>query len=133
MPLLSLQLKYSTSTASKAQVVLTGAIPKQPIKLVGYQIKLSSVDATVDTLYVTLPFLNSYDVNSNFIISNAIPLFHDTTLASSHTRTEIEFNPARNIDESMTEWNVYDEDGNIYVGKSYTITLLFNYRRAELI
>ncbi len=133
MPLLSIQLVYNNTTNVRSPVVLTGSLPKQPISLRHYQVKLASQDGTVDGLYVSLPFLNNYDVNTNFTVSNAIPLFHEPSKASSHTFCDLEFNPARNIDEVFSDWQVYDEDGEIYTTKSYVITLLFNYRRPELI
>jgi hypothetical protein len=133
MPLLVLQLIYD-STAGKSDILLNGGIPKQPIELVHYGIKLESGDANLDYLHVKLPFLNSYDVNTNFPISNAFPIFHDATRIQTDTECSYEFNPSMNINESISgqDWNVYDETGAEYTTKNYTITLVFNYRRSEL-
>ena len=133
MPLLVLQLIYD-STAGKSDILLNGGIPKQPLELVHYGIKLDSGDANLDFLHVKLPFLNSYDVNTNFPISNAFPIFHNSTRVQSDTECSYEFNPSMNINESISnqDWNVYDESGDPYETKNYTITLVFNYRRSEL-
>jgi len=123
-----------TSTGRQA-ITLSGAMPKQPITLTEYQIRLASADGTVDALFVQLPFLNHFDINTNYPVPNAIPFFHDPSKASTHGKVEYEFNPARNIDEviSNTQWNVYDESGVEYTNRNYTLTLVFNYRRSEQI
>jgi hypothetical protein len=136
MPLLVLQLIYDT-TAGKSDILLNGGIPKQPLELVHYGIKLASADANLDYLHVKLPFLNSYDVNSNFSVSNAFPIFHvsSSTVFSSNEQCSYEFNPSMNINESISgqDWEIYSEDGTPYQTKNYTVTLVFNYRRSELI
>lgn len=134
MPLLVLQLIYD-STAGKSNILLNGAVPKQPIELVHYGIKLSSGDANLDFLHVKLPFLNNFDVNTNFPVSNAFPLFHDATRIQTDTECSYQFNPSQNINESISsqDWEVYAEDGSVYTTKDYTITLVFNYRRQELV
>ena len=130
MPLLSLYLKYNNSERSK--VVLSGAIPKQPLRLVHYNIALAAADNNVDTLLVQLPFLNNFDVNSNFDVNDSIPIFNNPDSRQTSSIMDLEFNPARNIDEVM-DWKVYKDDGTQYTSQNYTITLLFSYRRSDLI
>lgn len=132
MPILALQLKYDTSTGVRDNIVLSGSIPKQPITLTHYQIILGASDATLDTMWVKLPFFNNFDINTNYPISNAFPIYKIPTNVSHSERVEYEFNPAQNIQEAINNWNVYDEDGDPYTNQSYTINLVFNYRRAEL-
>ena len=134
MPLLVLQLVYASATG-KANIVLNGSVPKQPLELVHYGIKLSSGDSNLDFLHIKLPFLNNFDVNTNFSVSNAFPLFHDSTLLQSDRKCSYLFNPSQNIQESISsqDYEVYSEDGSVYTTKDYTITLVFNYRRQELV
>jgi len=132
MPILALQLKYDTGTNVRENIVLSGSIPKQPITLTHYQIILGASDATVDTLWIKLPFFNNFDINTNYPISNAFPIFKLPSNVSQDGRLEYEFNPAQNIQEAINGWNVYDESGNAYTNQDYTINLIFNYRRAEL-
>jgi len=133
MPLLILQLSYDSSSGLKAPIVLNGSVPKQPMNLVHYQIDLDSADSALKTLWVKLPFLNNFDVNTNYEVSNAFPVFNDPTSSVSSAKVEYEWNPAKNIDESINGWNIYDQDGNEYTTKSYTVTLVLTYRRAELL
>ena len=134
MPLLVLQLVYASATG-KSNIVLNGSVPKQPLELVHYGIKLASGDANLDYLHVKLPFLNNFDVNTNFEVSNAFPLFHNSTRVQSDRKCSYLFNPSQNIQESISsqDWEVYAEDGSVYTTKDYTITLVFNYRRQELV
>ena len=134
MPLLVLQLVYASATG-KSNIVLNGSVPKQPLELVHYGIKLASGDANLDYLHVKLPFLNNFDVNTNFEVSNAFPLYHDSSRVQSDTKCSYLFNPSQNIQESISsqDWEVYGEDGSVYTTKEYTITLVFNYRRQELV
>jgi len=133
MPLLVLKLIYD-STAGRSDILLNGGIPKQPLELVHYGIKLDSTDSNLDFLHVKLPFLNSYDINTNYPISNAFPIFHVSSRLQSDTECSYTFNPSMNINEAISgqDWNVFDEDGVEYTTKNYTITLVFNYRRSEL-
>jgi len=132
MPILVLQLKYDNSTGVRENIVLSGSIPKQPLTLTHYQIILAAADGTLDTLWVKLPFFNNFDINTNYPISNAFPLFKLPANVSHSEQVEYEFNPAQNIQEAINNWNVYDENGSVYTTQSYTINLIFNYRRAEL-
>lgn len=130
MPLLSLYLKYDGDENQK--IILNGAIPKQPLRLVHYNIALSTEDQNLDLLLVQLPFLNNFDINSNFEANDAIPIFNNPNSRQTSSMMDIEFNPAKNIDE-IIKWRVFKEDGSEYNSQIYTITLLFNYRRSDLI
>ena len=134
MPLLVLQLAYASATG-KANIVLNGSVPKQPLELVHYGIKLSAADGNVDYLHVKLPFLNNFDVNTNFEVSNAFPIFHSSSSIQSNTKCSYLFNPSQNIQESISaqDYEVYAEDGSVYTTRDYTITLVFCYRRQELV
>ena len=134
MPILCLQLKQDASGIKEA-VQLSGSVPKQPLTLVHYSINLASQDTSADAFFVQLPFLNNFDVNSNFDVTHSIPLFMkpSDSQGTHDVQCNYEFNPARNIDEVFSNWYVYDESGNIYTNKAFTITLVFNYRRAELV
>ena len=84
MPLLALNLIYNKTTGEREKIELNGSIPKHPLRLVHYNIAFTSDDGTtsetqssIDYLLVQLPFLNSYDINSNFTIEDAIPIFLD--------------------------------------------------------
>ena len=131
MPILALQLKYDAGTNVRENIVLSGSIPKQPITLTHYQIILGGADATLNTLWIKLPFFNNFDINTNYPISNAFPIFKVATTIDDG-RVEYEFNPAQNVQEAINGWNAYDEDGDPYTNQDYTINLIFNYRRAEL-
>ena len=136
MPILVLQLSYNSTTNVKDTIVINGSIPKQPLELVHYGIKLSPTgDANLDYLHIKLPFLNDFDVNTNYTISNAFPIFHDSTRIQSDTECSYLFNPSQNIQQNISsqDWEVYAEDGSVYVTKDYTITLVFNYRRQDLV
>jgi len=63
MPVLALLLEQDSS-GNKTDIVLNGSIPKQPLTLTHYQIILGASDATVDTLWVKLPFFNNFDINT---------------------------------------------------------------------
>lgn len=130
MPLLVLNLKYDSLTKIRTPIELQHAIPKQPIRLVHYAISTTSpVDEP--TLLVQLPFLNNFDINSNFDASDSIPLFIDPEFTIAAGIMDLEFNPARSIDETM-EWKVYKSDGTLYESQDFQITLLFTYRRSDL-
>ena len=139
MPLLALNLVYNKSTGEREKVELNGSIPKQPLRLVHYNIAFTnddgsagSTEASIDYLLITLPFLNSYDINSNFAIEDAIPLFVDRSAYGAQSQYDLEFNPAKNVDE-VIDWNIYKPDGTPYTDKRVNVTLLFVYRRSELI
>jgi len=135
MPLLVLQLAYNSTTNVKDNIVLNGSVPKQPLELVHYGIKLSGGDTNLDYLHVKLPFLNNFDVNTNFSVSNAFPIFNNSSSLQTDKRCSYLFNPSQNIQESISaqDWEVYAEDGSVYTTKDYTITLVFCYRRQELV
>ena len=139
MPLLALNLVYNKSTGEREKVELNGSIPKQPLRLVHYNIAFTnddgsagSTEASIDYLLIKLPFLNSYDINSNFAIEDAIPLFIDRNAYGAQSLYDLEFNPAKNVDE-VIDWNIYKPDGTPYTDKRVNVTLLFVYRRSELI
>ena len=139
MPLLALNLVYNKSTGEREKVELNGSIPKQPLRLVHYNIAFTnddgsagSTEASIDYLLIKLPFLNSYDINSNFAIEDAIPLFVDRSAYGAQSQYDLEFNPAKNVDE-VIDWNIYKPDGTPYTDKRVNVTLLFVYRRSELI
>ena len=139
MPLLALNLVYNKSTGEREKVELNGSIPKQPLRLVHYNIAFTnddgsagSTEANIDYLLIKLPFLNSYDINSNFAIEDAIPLFVDRSAYGAQSQYDLEFNPAKNVDE-VIDWNIYKPDGTPYTDKRVNVTLLFVYRRSELI
>ena len=139
MPLLALNLVYNKSTGEREKVELNGSIPKQPLRLVHYNVAFTnddgsagSTEASIDYLLVKLPFLNSYDINSNFAIEDAIPLFVDRSAYGAQSQYDLEFNPAKNVDE-VIDWNIYKPDGTPYTDKRVNVTLLFVYRRSELI
>ena len=91
-----------------------------------------STEASIDYLLIKLPFLNSYDINSNFAIEDAIPLFVDRSAYGAQSQYDLELNPAKNVDE-VIDWNIYKPDGTPYTDKRVNVTLLFVYRRSELI
>lgn len=134
MPILVLQLSYASATG-KDNIVINGSIPKQPLELVHYGIKLASGDANLDYLHIKLPFLNDFDVNTNYTVSNAFPIFHNAERLQSDTECSYLFNPSQNIQQNISsqDWEVYAEDGSVYTTKDYTITLVFNYRRQDLV
>ena len=139
MPLLALNLIYNKTTGEREKVELNGSIPKQPLRLVHYNFAFTNDDGTagstessIDYLLVQLPFLNSYDINSNFAIEDAIPLFTDRSVYGAQRQYDLEFNPAKNVDE-VIDWKIYKPDGTPYTDKRVNITLLFVYRRSELI
>ena len=135
MPILVLQLEYDKTSNVKSNIVINGSIPKQPLELVHYCIKLSGGDTSLDYLPVKLPFLNDFDVNTNFSVSNAFPIFNDSTRVQYDTECSYLFNPSQNINQNISsqDWEVYAEDGTVYENKDYTITLVFNYRRQDLV
>ena len=150
MPLFIPQLKYTQSTDTFHTVVLAGSIPKQPICLESYTVHLTAAQSNLRSLWVKLPFLNMFDVNTNFPQSNAFPLaVHGSQSITSTTSNEspavvtsgsssenhlcnYNFNLSRSVPESF-EFVIYDQDGNIYNTQDYTIDLVFSYRRQDLI
>jgi len=147
MPILVIELKYNEEDNQYNTVELFGGIPKQPIELTEYNIRLAAGDDFLNALYVTLPFLNGYDVNSSFEIKNAIPLFmekyENTNLNLFHylnysRQCSYEFNLGQNIPQNFNNWRAYyvdpiDNKVKLYTTQDYTITLIFNYRRPELL
>jgi len=133
MPLLALRFKYDGSTKTRQPIVLQHAIPKQPMRLVHYAVTLDTVDTDVSTFLVQVPFLNGFDCNSNFDANDCIPVFIFPGDAFYASIMDVEFNISRSIDE-VINWKVYDQDGDLYEpGDDFEITLLFTYRRSDLI
>lgn len=130
MPLLSMRLVFDGT--SRQKVVLAGAIPKQPLILKHASVYFAGADASINSLLVQLPFLNMYDINSNCAISDAIPIPVDPNSDVAHAYLDLEFNPARSIDESF-DWKVYDQEGELYEDQNFDIVLLWTYRRPEII
>jgi hypothetical protein len=157
MPLLQISLIKSNvaGVITKYPVELIGGISKQPIVLKYYQIVLESTEGDQferGTFYAQLPFLNSFDINSNSVILNSIclplgysdPVHYGTKYAVERSsQMDILFNPSKNINSVFSDWEVYDASGQIInpslpdpaTGKSnsFRVTLMFEYRRPELI
>lgn len=147
MPILSLHLKYTQLTGSYNAVEIYGGVPRQPVQLTQYNIRLAEPQPSLDILYVSLPFLNSYDVNTNFDIKNAIPLFlekYHIYSADGETSQLVcyqtfsrecsyEFNLSQNVPQSFSNWRVYNENGDLFTSCGFSIDLIFNYRRPELL
>lgn len=134
MPILALILEYTTANG-KVDINLNGSIPKQPLELVHYQIQLPSAQSALDRMHIKLPFLNDFDVNTNYSQSNAFPIFNRNTQQNTNRQCCFLFNPSQNIQQSISsnDWEVYGDDGTVYTSSDYTITLVFNYRRQELV
>jgi hypothetical protein len=155
MPILVLQLEYNNLTKEYKTVEIYGTIPRQPIELTEYNIKFSEDGTLVKCLYVSLPFLNSYDVNTNYPVKNAFPLFLENyykydeqdnaeyiSYINYSRQCSYEFNLGNNVPQSFNNWRVYynkdefttlEKQGELFQECSYKITLIFNYRRPELI
>ena len=63
MPLLALNLVYNKSTGEREKVELNGSIPKQPLRLVHYNVAFTnddgsagSTEASIDYLLIKLLF-----------------------------------------------------------------------------
>lgn len=132
MPLLALRFKFDSATKTRYPIELQHAIPKQPLRLVHYSLHLAAVDANLKTLLFQVPFLNNFDVNSNFDANDSTPVFNDPGYEHSSNIMDVEFNPSRSIDEVM-DWKVYDQDGDPYESQDFECVLLFSYRRSDLI
>jgi len=157
MPLLQLLLEKVSSNGAKNKVLLPGGIAKQPLTLKYYIITLANAYPTsaitasgfeplpIGTMLIQLPFLNTYDVNTNCVIQNAIilPVGYDaptTRVDGTNTifyrqvsgMTDILFNPARNIVSEFDNFEVFDYNGAI-INVPYSITLMFEYRRPDQI
>ena len=132
MPVLALLLEQDSS-GNKTDIVLNGSIPKQPLVLSMYQIQLPSAVSSLDRLHVKLPFLNDFDVNTNYEVSNAFPIFNRNTQQNTIRKCHYEFNPSQNIQQSISgnDWGLFQDDGSVY-SNEVTVTLVFNYRRQEL-
>ena len=156
MPVLQLLLERLTQNGPKNKLVLPGGISKQPLILKHYIITLANIYLTsavaapgfeplpIGTLLIQLPFLNTYDVNTNCVVQNAIvlPIGYDSTTRINGLNTEyynqvsgmmdILFNPARNVLSEFDNFEVYDYSGDV-ITSPYSITLMFEYRRPDLI
>jgi hypothetical protein len=156
MPLLQLVLDKDIYD-KKFTVKLTGGLSKQPLTLKYFQIYfgitgVAETDAELidkfptGFIYVQLPFLNSYDVNTNAPIENsiALPLGYETPIDKSTAdfkifvkeksgMMDILFNPAKNIDSQFGNFEIYNANGGKITGLSYTVILMFEYRRPDLI
>lgn len=159
MPILVLELNYDKLTKEYRTVQIYGTIPRQPIELTQYNISFNALQKNIHCLYVSLPFLNSYDVNTNYVIKNAFPLFlekyyntnddsNNLTIngvynyVSYSRQCSYEFNLGNNVPQSFNNWRVYydtdefladEKKGELFTECSYKITLIFNYRRPELL
>jgi hypothetical protein len=150
MPILVLKLQFVLLTGTYKTVEIFGSLPRQPIQLTEYNIQLTEPQPALDSLHVSLPFLNSYDSNTNFDISGAIPLFLEKYFiysgegADTDTKQLVcyqnysrecsyEFNLGQNVPQSFNNWRVYNESGELFTSCGYTITLVFNYRRPEIL
>ena len=133
MPVLALLL-VQDSSGVKSNISLNGSIPKQPLVLSMYQIQLPSAVSSLDRLHVKLPFLNDFDVNTNFEVSNAFPIFNRNTQQNTIRECHYEFNPSQNIQQTISsnDWGLFSDDGSVYTG-GITVSLVFNYRRQELV
>ena len=152
MPLLQMILKRSCDSAgvyTNHPIVLTGGVVKQPLVLKYFAVQTYN-DLLIpvplkDTIisssaYVDLPFLNNYDVNSNAPSTNSIfiPIDYDTSSTKTicYGNIDILFNPAKNIDSNISTWHLFDDAGED-LGQSdstiVTVTLMFEYRRPDLI
>ncbi len=154
MPVLQLILERQTL---KNKLVLPGGISKQPLILKHYIITLANTFLTsvitapgfeplpIGSVLVQLPFLNTYDVNTNCVVQNAILLpigYNAPSTRINGLNTEyyhqvsgmmdILFNPARNVLSEFDNFEVYDYAGNV-ITSPYSITLMFEYRRPDLI
>jgi len=155
MPLLQLQLK-KTKTAnviSNTPISLPGGVVKQPMVLKYFSVNtydltgaptVMNIALNHSCLLVDLPFLNNYDVNSNAPVTNAvfIPTNLNTDLNNFDTQysgpMDILFNPAKNIDSVISNWDIYSQtgskiDGEISNNVMIIVTLMFEYRRPDLI
>jgi hypothetical protein len=142
MPLLSIVLQRSNS--GKHPVNLFGSIQKQRIILESYSIKVGDGADAKYKYNVKLPFLTNYDINTNSVIQGTIPLFNESFYDLSENPSVIvlsqftyrqcnyHFNLSRHLNESFSDFEIYDEDGSIYT-EHYVITLNFTYGLEELI
>lgn len=144
MPLLSIVLQRSNS--GKHQVKLFGTIQKQRIILNSYSIKVGDTAIPKYKYNVKLPFLTNYDINTNAVIEGTIPLFNKVFYEASKTtdalrnilgqftyrECDYHFNLSRTLPENFTDFEIYDEDGDVYT-EHYVITLNFTYGLEELI
>jgi hypothetical protein len=70
MPLLTIILNKNST--GKQLVELFGTVAKQPIILTSY---LLICESTQPYFFLKLPFLNSYDCNTNSVVKGSIPIF----------------------------------------------------------
>ena len=159
MPLLQLQLKKTNvgGVITNTPINLPGGVVKQPLVLKYFSVNTYNVvdnvigvsielDLAINTscLLVDLPFLNNYDVNSNSPITNSIfiPTNYNTQENSGITQhsgpMDILFNPAKNIDSIISNWEIYTQHGlkldeTISDDTAVIVTLMFEYRRPDLI
>lgn len=135
MPITVIQLKYTKLSDSKERVVMEVPIPSlQTITLLSCQVTLSDSDANLHTLFISLPFIdNRYNIVSSIEmkkdghVTRGFPIYNNYEQTSTYSKPGYCFSLADDIPKAFSTWGVFDNDGNEYKEKDYTITLVFDH------
>ena len=128
MPLLRLRLTFTNGVAQCNLKV--GSIPAQPLTLKESIVNLSGADTSVEYLVVELPFLQSFDINTNSEV-DGIPIY--TAASTLHRNVhDIRFMPSSDIPQEFEAKCYQDNETSVYTTRSAVIDLLFEYNRAGL-
>ena len=127
MPLLRLRLEFTNGIAQCNLKV--GSVPAQPLTLKESIVKLSGAD-TGEYLVIELPFLQSFDINTNSEV-DGIPIYTNATTLHRNIH-DIRFMPSSDIPQEFEVKCYQDNLTSVYTTRDAVIDLLFEYNRAGL-
>jgi len=131
MPILRLRIDYDTTNKYGQVDLKIGGLPAQPLTLKESIIKLAGADTSVEQFVVEIPWLKSFDINTNGGIVG-IPIF--TKGGQLHRNIhDLRVIPSSDIPQEFRCVLYQDNETDAYVTNNVVIELLFEYNRPALI